>query len=462
MFKRYIGDKAFYRSVFAVALPIIIQNGITTFVSLLDNVMVGQVGTLQMSGVSVINQLMMVFNISLFGACSGAGIFTAQFHGSCNHDGIRHTFRFKMLSCLAMAVLSIGLLLSAGDSLIGLYLQGKGDPADAAATLGFGMDYLKVMLWGLVPFAMTNAYASTLRECGKTILPMVGGVAAVFVNLILNYTLIFGHFGAPAMGVQGAALATVISRYAELAIVAGWTHLHAKSTPFIQGAYRSAYIPGALLKKILIKGTPLLVNEFMWSTGMAFLNQCYSTCGLDVVAATNISSTISNLASVVFLAMGSTAGIIMGQMLGANRPEADIRDTNRKLLATGVASGVFFAAIMASVSGVFPLLYNTTPEVRALATRLILLCSAIWMPLHAYLNPVYFTIRAGGKTLVTFFYDSGFLWLAMIPLAYVLSRFTDISILPLYAICNLVESVKCIIGATLLRKGAWMQNLAAK
>ncbi len=462
MFKRYMGDKAFYHSVFAIAMPIIIQNGITTFVSLLDNIMVGQVGTLQMSGVSVVNQLMMVFNLCLFGACSGAGIFTAQFHGSCDHAGIRHTFRFKVLACLAMAVIGSGLFGWAGDSLISLYLQGDGDPADAALTLGYGMDYLTVMLWGLVPFALTNAYASTLRECGKTMLPMVGGVAAVFLNLILNYVLIFGRFGAPAMGVKGAALATVISRYAELVIVAGWTHLHADRTPFIQGAYRSAYIPGRLLKDVLIKGMPLLANEFMWSTGMAFLNQCYSTCGLDVVAATNISSTISNLASVVFLAMGSTAGIIMGQMLGASRSEADIRDTNRKLIATGVASGVFFAAIMASVSGVFPLLYNTTQEVRTLATQLILLCSAIWMPLHAYLNPVYFTVRAGGKTMVTFLYDSGFLWLVMIPVAYILSRFTDISILPLYAICNMIESVKCIIGANLLRKGTWMQNLAAK
>ena len=136
------------------------------------------------------------------------------------------------------------------------------------------------MLWGFLPFALTNTYSSTLRETGETFIPMLGGIAAVFVNLVLNYILIFGKFGAPEMGVEGAAIATVISRYVELAIVAGWTHGHKARNAFIVGAYRSMYIPGKLLRSITVKGMPLLANEFLWSSGMAVLNQCYSTCGL--------------------------------------------------------------------------------------------------------------------------------------------------------------------------------------
>ena len=458
MIQRYIGDKAFYRRVLAVALPIIIQNGITNFVSLLDNIMVGQVGTLQMSGVAIVNQLMFVFNLCIFGAVSGAGIFTAQFFGSENHEGVRHTFRFKVIIGILLTILSVTTFLTFGKNLISLYLQGEGAAEDVASTLSFGWEYLLIMLWGLPAFAFSTAYSSTLREGNQTLIPMVAGVCAVLINLVLNYILIFGHLGLPALGIQGAALATVISRYCELAIVAGWTHLNPQKVPFIQGAYRSIHIPAQLLGQITTKGLPLLLNEAFWSIGMAMLNQCYSTRGLDVVAAQNISSTLYNLSSVVFLSMGNAVGIIMGQMLGANRSVAEVRDYNRKLIATSVISCLLFGCLMASISALFPQIYNTTHSVRALATRLILV-SALLMPFNAYTNACYFTLRSGGKTLITFLFDSCYVWTVCVPLAFLLSRFTNLSILPLYAICQCLDIIKCTIGAIMVRQGKWIHNL---
>ena len=461
MLHRYIGDKAFYRRVLGVAVPIIIQNGITNFVSLLDNIMVGQVGTIPMSGVAIVNQLMFVFNLCVFGASSGAGIFTAQFYGSHDDEGIRHTFRFKMIIGTLLTVLGGAVFLLAGDSLISLYLSTESDPTDVALTLAYGKEYLGVMLFGLLPFALANAYSSTLRECGQTTVPMVAGIAAVLVNLGLNYVLIFGHFGAPVMGVKGAAVATVISRYVEFAIVVIWTHCHSRVNGFIRGAYRSLYIPRKLLSSIIRKGMPLLLNEALWSIGMAMMNQCYSTRGLDVVAATNITSTLYNLSSVVFLAMGNAVGIIMGQMLGASLPKEEIQDHNRKLIFTSVVSCLLFGVLMAAVSGVFPMIYNTTAEVRGLATRLICIC-AVMLPFNAYTNAAYFTLRSGGQTLVTFLFDSCFVWAICVPLAFCLSRFTSIPIVPLYAICQATDLLKCAVGAYMLKKGTWIQNLTVK
>ena len=458
MFRRYIGDRAFYRRVLTIALPIIIQNGITNFVSLLDNIMVGRIGTVPMSGVSIVNGLLFVFNLCVFGASSGAGIFTAQFHGSRDDEGVRHTFRFKIFICLAISLLGVAIFLLGDRFLIGLYLTGDGDAATAGAVLEEGLKYLYVMLWGLLPFALTNAYASTLKESGNTVVPMAAGIIAVLVNLCLNYVLIFGHFGAPAMGVRGAALATVISRYVELAIVASWTHRNAAQNPFIVGAYRSFYIPGRLLKAIIIKGMPLLINEALWSSGMAILNQCYSTCGLDVVPAMNINSTIFQLASVVFLSLGNAVGILMGQMLGACNPEAEVRDANRKLLALSVASGVVFGTLLISISGLFPQIYNTTDHVRHLATQLICV-NACMMPFISYTNATYFTLRSGGQTLVTFLFDSCFVWCVCVPLAFCLSRFTDIPIVLLFAVCQGTDLVKCCLGAIMLKQGKWIQNL---
>ena len=190
MIRKFIGDRAFYRRVIGIAIPIMIQNGITNFVSLLDNIMVGQVGTLQMSGVSIVNGLIFVFNLCIFGACSGAGIFSAQFYGSNDHEGVRHTFRFKLLSCIVLSAAGIGIFLFGGQTLIGLYLQGDGDPLHAAETLEHGLSYLHIMLFGLLPFALCNAYSGTLRETGQTMVPMISGIVAVFVNLIFNYILI--------------------------------------------------------------------------------------------------------------------------------------------------------------------------------------------------------------------------------------------------------------------------------
>ncbi len=458
MLRHLFGDKKLYRRFFQIAIPIIIQNGITNFVSMLDNIMVGQVGSLQMSGVSIVNGLMFVFSLCVFGAGAGAGIFAAQFYGRDDQDGVRYTFRFKVLACTILSLLAAGFFLVFGESLIKLYLQGEGDPADAAQVLQYGKDYLSMTYWGFVPFALSNAYASTLRETGRTTVPMVAGITAVFTNLILNYVLIFGHFGAPALGVKGAAIATAISRYVELSIVAGWLHSHSRECPFIRGAYQSFRVPADLLKKIAAKGAPLLLNEALWSAGTAFLNQCYSTCGLEVVPAMNISSTIFNLASVVFLAGGNTVGILMGQMLGAGNTAEHIRDTNRKLLAANVVIGLVCGALLACVSGLFPMIYNTTDSVRQIATKLILIC-ALMMPIHSYLHAIYFTLRSGGEAMATFIFDSGYVWCCMIPVAFVLSRFTDIPIIPLYFLCQCMDAMKILIGTRMLKKGKWIQNL---
>ena len=458
MLRKYFGDRAFYRHVLAVALPIIIQNGIGNFVSLLDNIMIGQVGTVQMNGVSIVNQLFFVFNLCIFGATSGAGIFTAQFHGCGDHIGVRSTFRFKVLIGLLISTVGIGIFLLYGQPLIRLYLQGEGTPEDIAATLHHGWSYLLIMLWGLPAFAISNAYAGTLRESGQTVVPMAASTTAVFVNLGLNWVLIFGRLGLEPMGVRGAAIATVISRYVELAIVAGWAHLNPGKVPFIRGALRSLWIPAPLLKKIIVKGMPLLLNEALWSTAMAIMNQCYSTRGLDVVAALNINSAIYNLSSVVYMAMGNAVGIIIGQMLGAGKSEKEIRDTDRKLIVTSVLSCLAFGLLMVAVSGVFPKIYNTSDQVRFLATRLIWI-SALFMPFYAYTHATYFTLRSGGQTWITFVYDCCFVWAVCVTLAFGLSRFTALTILPLYCICHGADVIKCFLGGFMIKQGKWIRNL---
>lgn len=460
MLKKFIGDKAFYKKLIMIALPVMVQNGITQFVNMLDNIMVGRVGTVEMTGVAVANQLIFVFNLCIFGALSGAGIFGAQFYGSRNIKGVRDTFRFKIISCSLIGIAAIAVFLLFGEPLINLYLRGDGSVEDAAAALTYAKDYLSVMTVGFIPYIIAQCYSSTLRETGRTVLPMVAGIAAVVVNLVFNYILIFGKLGAPVLGVKGAAIATVMSRFVELIIVMLWTHVHKNDTKFIVGAYRSLKVPMSLIKQIAVKGLPLMINEVMWALGVSVILQCYSVRGLDVVAAVNISQTFFNVFSVAFMAVGVAISIILGQALGSDESHDSVMDTARKLITSSAMIGIITGGIYALAAEFIPLAYNTTDNVRSIATGLMQIC-ALLLPFEACAHSCYFSLRSGGKTVTTFIFDSGYKWVIEVPYALILSYLTDTPILTLYLIIQLLNVIKCGIGILFVKKGSWIRNMVS-
>lgn len=457
--ERMFGDRDFYAQVVAVVVPIIIQNTVSNVVSLLDNVMVGRVGTLQMSAVAIVNQLLFVFNLCIFGGLAGAGIFATQYAGAHDDKGVRDCFRVKWMIALSMLACALVVLIAFPKRLIGMYLAQETAQADAAATLGFGMDYLTVMLWGLLPFGVSQVYASTLREVGETRLPMFASVAAILVNLVFNYFLIFGKCGFPELGVTGAAIATVLSRYVETAVIMVYTHMKSHHFGFIRGAYRSLRVPKPLMISILRRGTPLLVNEFLWSSGMAMLLQCYSVRGLDVVAACNIATTVSNLFKVVFLSMGNAVAIMVGQALGANDIER-AKNCTWRLMTLSVGSNLIMATLLALFAPAIPNIYNTEPHVRQIATQLIYVV-AVMMPTYSFSHCCYFTLRSGGKTIITFLFDSVFTWCVNVPAAWLLAYKTGLGIVPLYFGVQALEMVKVVVGFVLVKKGVWIHNIVA-
>ena len=286
---------------------------------------------------------------------------------------------------------------------------------------------------------------------------MISTVAAVLINFALNYILIFGHFGAPELGINGAAIATVISRFAELGILVVWAHTHKRKYSFIKGLFSSSTLTRELLKKITVISLPLLINEALWSAGMAMLNQCYSVRGLDVVAAINIVSTISNVFNVAFVSFGSAIGIILSQMLGAGEKE-EAKKASTRLLFFAVFTVVFVAVIMIIFAPLFPRIYKTSDEIRGLASTVITVV-ALFMPVQSFTNACYFTLRSGGKTVITFLFDSGFVWTVSVPLAFILSRYTAVPIVPLYAAVLSADIIKCILGYAFMKKGVWLNTV---
>lgn len=455
--KRFIGDREFYRYVILLALPMIIQNAITSFVSFLDNIMVGQVGTEQMSGVAIVNQLMFVFNICIFGGVSGAGIFGTQFFGKGDYEGQKYAFRFKMYASALISGIALLLFTLCSTELISLYLSDSGSTGDIALALKYGKEYLAIMTLGLIPFALGQAYISTIRETGQTFVPMLAGVAAVLINLVLDYLLIFGTSFTPALGVRGAAIATVIARFVEFAIVVIWTHCHKSSNAYIVGAYTSPKIPSYILKGILVKGSPLMLNEMLWASGMAVISQCYAVRGLEVVAAQNISSTISNLFNIVYLQLGGCISIVVGQLLGAGKKE-EARDADNKMIFFSVFSCACISVLMILVGRFFPSIYNTEENIKELARSFIVI-AALAMPLCSFSHCAYFTLRSGGKTIVTFLFDSVYTWVLIIPFAYTLTNHTALSINMVFFLVQFTEIIKVILGFFMVKSDGWMQNI---
>ncbi len=455
--KMFIGDSIFYKMLFSIAIPIMIQTGITNFVNLLDNLMIGQIGTESMSGVSIVNQIIFVYNLAIFGAVSGAGIFTAQYYGQKNNEGVQHTVRFKYIIGIALTIGMLILCLFFGETIISIFLRGNGSAASIDATLRNGHIYMLYIIIGLPFFMVTQTYGSTLKACGQTLLPMKAGLVAILVNLVFNYILIYGKFGAPALGVAGAAIATVLSRIVEALIIVITTHAHKDQYEFVVGLYKTFRIPKDVVMRIIKKGTPLLVNETLWGAGMAALAACYSLHGIQVVAALNISNTIGNLFNIIMISMGEAVAIIVGQILGTGDMKR-AKDTAVKIIATSIILCTIAGGLMLLVAPEFPLLYNTSEKVRHMATTFIIIV-ACFLPQNAMLNTCYFTLRSGGKTLLAFFFDSFYVWCVNIVLAYLLTKFSSLTVLQIFLCVQFSDSFKTVLGAILVKKGIWLHNI---
>ncbi len=463
MFKKFketfIGDRAFYHKLMVLLIPMIIQQAITSFVSLLDNVMVGRLGTEAMSGVAIVNQIQFIFNLTIFGGLAGASIFGAQFFGKGDHEGVRAAFRFKMIFSVIVSAVAIAAMAVYGSELISLFLTDDGSGSSLELTLSEAEIYLFVMLFGILPFGVSQTYSSTLRETGETVAPMAASVIAILTNLVLNYVLIFGKLGLPALGVTGAAVATVVSRYVEAVYLIVVAHMNPDKFEFIRGVYKSLRIPGSIAKKIIITGTPLMLNEVFWSLGTTIINQSYSTRGLTVVAATNIAGTAWNLFCIVMFTMGNAVSIMVGQQLGAGEIEEAKRTDNRLLFFT-TALHIGIGVLIAIAAPFIPLIYNTEPAVRELTTQLLLV-DALALPIHAYVHVTYFTIRSGGKTVITFLFDCLYTWVFPLPLAFFLCRYTALPLITIFFFVQFIDVVKVIIGTILLRSGMWAKNLVS-
>ena len=459
--KKYFGDKSFYKKVILIALPIMLQQGITQFVSLLDNVMIGNFSDTAMAGVSVVNQIIFVFNFVIIGALAAVGIYIAQYFGANDQHNQMLCFRLKFWVGLIILLLMILIILVFGDYLINAFLTNPSSQEEKLAIETSAKDYLFIISFTFLPYTISQIYSSTLREVGETVKPMIAGAIAVVVNGLFNMWFIYGGLGVPAMGASGAAIATLIARIVEMLFLIFFTHKHHKKFNFVEGVFKSVYVPKRIIKNVLIKGTPLIFNELLWSLGTTLLLRIYSNRGTDILKAFSISSTTTNLFYIIFGAMASAISIMVGQSLGAGNLEEAV-DNDRKLIMFSVIVCFIFGIILACIAPIIPMLYkDISQNVGKLATSLMFVIAGC-MIIFSFNTSCFYTLRAGGVTFVTFLFDSLFVWVVSLPLALVLVKLTDASIVLVYFIVQITEIIKSVIGYLLIKSKIWVKNLVVE
>ncbi|WP_148257807.1 MATE family efflux transporter [Leadbettera azotonutricia] len=443
------GDKEFYRSLLTIAVPIMLQNLINSLVNMLDTIMIGRLGTVEIAAVGLGNQVFFLYNLFLFGICSGGAIFTAQFWGKGDVQGIRKNMGFCMtLNVMVAAVYTLAAVFFP-ETLIGIYSR---DPLVIEA----GAAYLKVLAPSFAPFALSLALVLTLRSVERVRLAIAATLIALSLNAVLNYLLIFGIGPFPVMGVRGAALATVISRYVEAIVL------------FVV-SYARHYAPAGRLKELLAfnmayagrffrLALPVIFNEGLWSMGVTMQNLIFARTHTDAIAAFNITNTVSQLTWVVFIGLGNGVAVLIGKKIGEGK-EQEAREYASRITRFSPVVSIGAILILLPLTQLLPFVFNVNPSVLAITTQMfIVLCCAY--PFRAFnMAAMIGVCRAGGDTVFCIIYDTALMWIVALPLGAIASFVFKAPVWVIYLCINGEEMIKVLLGIWRLRTGKWLHNV---
>jgi putative MATE family efflux protein len=442
-------DKRFYKSLFTIAIPIMLQNLINAFVNMLDTVMIGRLGTVEIAAVGLGNQVFFLYNLTLFGLCSGSSVFTAQFWGKRDIPGIRKNTGFCLLLTLtAGAFFTLGALLIP-EKIIGVYSR---DPAVITA----GAVYLRTLAPAFIPFGISMIFVQALRSVEKVRLAMAVTLIALSINGTLNYCFIFGLGPIPAMGVRGAAIATVISRIAETAIL-------------LAAAYTRNYPPAGSLRELLAFNVPfvlrfirivlpVLVNEIVWSLGVTTQNIIFARTHTAAAAAFNITNTVSQLTWVLFIGLGNGVAVLIGKKIGEG-DEQTARDYASRIIRFAPLMAAAAACTLFPLSRLLPYLFNVDESVLAAATVMFIILATSY-PFRAFnMSMVVGICRAGGDTMFCAVYDIVLMWTVALPLGAAASYFFHAPVWVIFLCINSEEYLKVILGLRRYRSGKWLRRV---
>lgn len=445
-------DRHFYKQMIKLALPVTLQNLVVSSLNLVDNIMIGSLGEAAIAGVGLANQYYFLLNLLLFGIVSGASIFTAQFWGIKDIKNIRKVLGISIIAGgLASLLFTIAGLLFP-EAILGIFSK---DPA----VIQLGTDYLIIVVFSYVIMTVTFAYSFSLRSIGDVKTPLVVSVVALGMNTALNYLLINGYMGFPRLGVAGAAIATVIARAVELALLL-WI-IYSKQDVLAASIKEMIDLSAGFVKQFFKISLPVILNETTWAIGMTVYAIVYARMGTEVIASTNIAGTIERIMWVVFFGFGNACSVMLGNKIGAGDLE-QVFIYAKRFAIIGPAVAVIVGAIVILATPWLLLPYNVSPLVFDYAGKnLFVLCIFLWIKIFNYTNIVGI-LRSGGDTTFCLMLDTGGVWLIGVPLVFLGGLVWHLPIYYVYVLLHIEELAKLIIGIPRLISKKWINNLTTE
>ncbi|MCH5188256.1 MAG: MATE family efflux transporter [Oscillospiraceae bacterium] len=443
-------NKQAFKTYLMLVVPLMLQNLVTSSVSLLDNLMIGRLGEVELAGVAMANKVFFVYNLMVFGICSGATVFFSQFWGKQDKKGIR-------------AVMTVGLCLSIGFGAVFTLAAGLFPTSLMKLLAGRNLEiipggaaYLRISCLGYILFSLTFILGTGLKAIERPTIPLLGSVTSLAVNGVLNYILIFGKLGLPALGVRGAAIATVSARLLELGVVlfgmAGHRGL------FFAPIKEAFSFPEGFLHGYMRTSMPVFINETIWGLGITVYGAVLARLGSGPAAAHSIVGTVESMLFAVVFGTATAAGVIVGKEIGSGRRDAALQKTKFYqgiAVVQGLVIGIALFAAAPAITGFFKM----TPDTRAICIAMLRIC-ACFMAFKALSTvSIVGTMRSGGDTIFCMISDAGGVWFIGVPLVTISGLVLGLPAPIVLGSSYIEEVVKCIAVLVRQRNDKWMKDL---
>ena len=443
-------DPDYFPEVRRIAVPIMLQQAAFSLLNMLAVVFVGQKGDAAVAAVGLAGQIAFLLNLVHFGIISGAAMFTAQFWGRRDVPNLRRVLGLCLILAISASLIFFTLSQFFPGQILSIYSK---DPA----VIALGESYIRIYSWTFLFFAVTFSYALVMRSAGDVKTPTTISIIALSISTFLSYSLIFGKFGFPALGIQGAAVAAVIARFIECVTLLTVTYV--KKSPVAASLHELTDFDATFVRKVIKPMLPVILNELFWSLGITTYNVIYGRMGTASYAAMNIVSTIEQVAFVIFIGISNATSVLVGNRIGAGKEEQAFIYAGRSL-GLGVAGGVIIGLILQLVKGPILSLYNVSPEVIYDASRILNVVSAfLWIRVNN-MTIVVGILRAGGDTRFSLFLDGIIIWIVGVPMAYFAAFVLHLPVYYVYLFAMSEEVTKWLLGVPRYRSRKWIHNLA--
>jgi len=442
-------DKVFYKTLFKIAMPIVIQNFIASFLNMVDTVMIGRVGEIEIAAVGIANQYFFLFIIIIMSIYSGCGIFISQFWGKRDVKNIRRVLGVGLISGIIGTLAFMAAAIAVPDKIIAIF---NTDPR----VIDLGARYLRIVSFGYIFTAVSICYSFAMRSIGETVVPMVFSAIALLCNTFFNYTFIFGHFGSPVMGVEGAAIATLIARIVETTLLL--IYIYSKGGVLAASIREMADVTFEFVSKVYRTIVPVMLNEACWGLGFTIYSVAYGRIGPQAIAAVQICSTIQHLFMAGIFGMADSAAVMIGNRIGANEEEMSVDYANRFSIL-GVMSGITLGVFLWLTAAYMLKMFNVSETVLH-DSLMILYITSLILPVRVFnIILIVGIFRGGGDAKMAFFIEALTMWGIGVPLSFIGALYFKFPVYYVIGLLTAEEITKSILGLMRLRSRKWVRNV---